>query len=97
MQERLVDKFAFIKAIVRQENGAGEYMPTTVDLFPSVFMLILLRALFGPAVAHPSWMHVRSVANHALGSVQKKGRRANQFMPTTVIQSTTSNNLAPIT
>jgi len=76
------------------ENIAGESIPTTADLSPSVFMLTPSKALFGPAVANLNWMHARSVVNHALGNVLGKVRRANRSMPTTVIQSTTSNNLA---
>lgn len=83
--------------IAALENIAGESIPIIVDLSPSVCMWILSRALFGPAVVHLSWMLARFVENRALGSVQEKGRRVNQFMPTTVIQSTTLNNLAPIT
>ena len=83
--------------IAALENIAGESIQTIVDLFPSVCMWILSRALFGPVVARLSWMLARFVENRALGNVQEKGRRANQFMPTTVIQSTTLNNFAPIT
>mmetsp|Transcript_16087 Transcript_16087/g.27353 ORF Transcript_16087/g.27353 Transcript_16087/m.27353 type:complete len:89 (+) Transcript_16087:190-456(+) len=86
--------FAFRQPIAQLENGAGEFIPTTVDLSPSVSTITLPKAVSGPAAAHLSWMHARSVVNHALGNVLGKVRRANRSMPTTVIQSTTSNNLA---
>ncbi len=87
MQERLVDKFAFLKPIVQQENGAGEFMPTTVDLSRSVSTLTQSKAVSGPAVEHLNWMHVLSVASHALGSAQNQENRVLQSIPTTVIRS----------
>lgn len=82
-----MDKFAFHKPIVQQENGAGEFMPTTVDLSPSVSTLTLSKAVSGPAAVHLSWMRVLSVASHALGSAQHQENRALQSIQTTVIRS----------
>ena len=87
MQERLVDKFALTKPIVQQENGAGEFMPTTVDLSPSVSTLTQSKAVSGPAVEHLNWMPVHSVASHALGSAQHQENRALQSILTTVIRN----------
>ena len=75
------------------ENGAGEFIPTTADLFPSVSMSTPSKALFGPAAANLSWMHGHSVASHVLGSAQEKGRHALQLIRTIVIRSTTPNSL----
>jgi len=69
MLERLVERFAFHQPIVQLENGAGEFIPTTADLSPSVSTITLPKAVSGPAAAHLSWMHARSVVSHALGSV----------------------------
>jgi len=44
--------FAFRQPIAQLENGAGEFIPTTADLSPSVFMLTPSKALFGPAAAN---------------------------------------------
>ena len=95
MLERLADKFALHRQIVQQENIAGGFIPTIVDLFPSVFTSTLSKALSGLAAANLSWMHGHSVVSHVLGSVQEKGRLVNRFMQTTVIRSTISNNFAP--
>ena len=92
MQERLVEMYVSHQLIVGLENGAGEFIPTTADPFPSVFTLTPSKAQFGPAAANQSWMHAHSVVNHVLGSAQERGRHVNQFMQTTVIRSTTSNN-----
>ena len=48
-QERLVEMFAFRQPIAQLENGAGEFIPTTVDLSPSVSTLTPSKALSGPA------------------------------------------------
>ena len=61
--------FAFRQPIAQLENGAGEFIPTTADLSPSVSTITLPKAVSGPAAAHLSWMHARSVVSHALGSV----------------------------
>ena len=86
-------RFVCHKTTVRLGSGAGEFIPTTAGLFPSVFTPILSKAMFGPAVANLSWMHVRSVANRVLGSVQEKGRRALRSIRTIVVQSTPPNSL----
>ena len=78
MQERHVERFVFHKPTVQQENIAGEFMPTIVDLSPSVSTLTLFKAVSGPAVAHLSWTRVLSVASHALGSAQHQENRALQ-------------------
>ena len=95
MLERLVEIYVSHQRIVGSESGAGEFIPTTVDLFPTVSMSTLSKALSGPAAANLSWMHGHSVVSHVLGSAQEKGRLVNRFMQTTVIRSTMSNNFAP--
>ncbi len=85
----------FHQPTVHQENGVGEFIPTTVDLSPSVSTVTLSKAVSGPAVAHPSWMHVLSVASHALGSAQHQEKRAWEFIPTTVVQSTRTIHRLP--
>ncbi len=95
MQEKLVDKFVIHKPTVQQESGAGEFMPTTVDLSPSVSTLTLSKAMCGPAVVRLSWMPVLSVASHALGSAQHQENHALQSIPTTAVQSTTTIHRLP--
>ncbi len=95
MQEKLVDKFVIHKPTVQQESGAGEFMPTTVDLSPSASTLTQSKAVSGPAVVHLSWMPVLSVASHALGSAQHQEKRAWEFIPTTAVQSTTPIHRLP--
>ena len=90
MPERLAEMFVSHKVTADLENIAGEFIPTTADLFPSVLTLTQSKAVFGLAVAKLSWMHVRSVVSHALGSAPKKGIYVYQFMQTTVIQNTTT-------
>ena len=86
--------FVSHKVTADLENIAGEFIPITADLFPSVLTLTQSKAVFGLAAANLSWMHVRSVVSHALGSVQEKERHVNRFMRTTVIRSITLNNFA---
>ena len=77
---------------MQQGNGAGESIPTTADQSPSVYMSIPSKAQFGHAVVNLSWMHARFVGSHVLGNAQEWGRRVNQLLQTTAIQTTSSIN-----
>ena len=93
MPERLVERSVSHQTTVRLGSGAGEFIPTTVGLFPSVFTPILSKAVFGLAVANLSWMHARSVVNRVLGSAPEKERRALRSIRTIAVQSTPPNSL----
>ena len=81
--------FVLHQQIVRKEKTAGEFILTTVGLFPSVFTLTQSKAMFGLAVANLSWMHARSVVNPVFGIIApEKERRALRSIRTTVIQNT---------
>lgn len=88
-QGRLVERAVFHQLIVLKKKSAGEFIPTTAGLFPSVFTSTLSKAVFGLAVAKMSWMHARSVANHVFGIVPEKERRVWQCMRITVIRNIT--------
>lgn len=79
MQERLVERCVSLQPTVNQENGAGEFIQTTVNLFPRRSLLILFKARFGHAVASLNWMHARSVESHVHGSAQME-KLVNQFI-----------------
>ena len=90
MLERLVERSVLHQLIVRKEKSAGEFIPTTVGLFPSELTLIQSKAMFGLAAANLSWMLVHSVANPVFGIIApEKERRVLRSIRTTVIQNTT--------
>ena len=86
-----MERFVSLQPTVNQENGAGEFIQTTVNLFPRKSILIRFKARFGHAVVRLNWMHARSVESHVHGSAQME-KRAWQSIVTTVIRTITLND-----